>query len=332
MRKIVLLLCLCALFIYGASAFFVKAADGSFSDGDVIVSGEGFSITQKEMDDVYIRYSTSLALEGRRIPERQVAKVEKEMLEQMVLRKIILQRVTAEDKAECEKRFEKEIEQMGKRAGSENSLRRQILAQGWKSYNEYVANMQEVLLCNVYLERTVKVDVSREDTETYYKENAQLFTVAEDMFMGGVIFFSQKDLMENRVLTGEEWNAKKKLATICLERVKKGEDFGELMKTYSDDMISRGKGPTLVVVRGQLGEGFDNAVFALKEGSVSDLVETPEGLYIAKVVKKTEKGPIPFSEVEDKLKKELEAKARLQKTTDEVAPQLKKEYKVVYQK
>jgi peptidyl-prolyl cis-trans isomerase C/peptidyl-prolyl cis-trans isomerase SurA len=73
------------------------------------------------------------------------------------------------------------------------------------------------------------------------------------------------------------------LAGQLLARVRKGEDFGELAVTHSDD-------PTAKANRGNLGPSpasawvkpFGDAALALRAGEVSDLVETPFGIHIIK--------------------------------------------------
>lgn len=68
-----------------------------------------------------------------------------------------------------------------------------------------------------------------------------------------------------------------------LERIRKGEDFGDLAVLHSED-------PTAKANRGNLGETpasswvkpFSDAALALEVGEVSDLVETPFGIHIIK--------------------------------------------------
>jgi len=74
----------------------------------------------------------------------------------------------------------------------------------------------------------------------------------------------------------------RKLAEQILKDLKSGKEFAELARQYSDGP-SRPKGGNLGrFARGQMVPEFDKAVFMLKPGAVSDIVETQFGYHIIK--------------------------------------------------
>ncbi len=294
----------------------------------VIVKGKGFTITQKELDDTYIRYSMGLASDGQSISPIAAKKLEQDMLEQLILKKIILQNLSQEDKKRGEELAQKEFEHLTNQKNSEAKLRRKALIEGWSSYEDYIQNIKEVFLCKAYLERKLPIDISDKEIQEYYDSHPELFQT-EEMFMGGLIFFSSIDILTGKTLTEEEWNNKKLLAQKALQEAQEKTSFEELMKKYSDDIINRNKGLTIIFVKGQLGNEFDSQAFSLRDGQISNLIETPAGIFIVKVAKYTPKGMVPFIEIKNKLKTELEEKARLQELNS-YSLELKKEYNVQY--
>jgi peptidyl-prolyl cis-trans isomerase SurA len=99
-----------------------------------------------------------------------------------------------------------------------------------------------------------------------------------------------------------------KLANDLLDRAKKGEDFGVLAATYSEDPGSKQKNGDLGYFgRRQMVQPFDEAAFNLGVGEISDLIETQFGFHIIKVTGKEE---YPSFEDEKKNLRDLFEKTR----------------------
>ena len=70
-------------------------------------------------------------------------------------------------------------------------------------------------------------------------------------------------------------------------RVYKGEDFKMLATLYSDDPVSAAKGGELGFVnRGDLVPEFERAAFRLKEGEISEVVESQFGFHIVQLIER----------------------------------------------
>lgn len=73
-------------------------------------------------------------------------------------------------------------------------------------------------------------------------------------------------------------------------QIRKGEDFDRLARDYSQDTETAAKGGKLGVISpGKTNSReFENALFSLKKGETSGVVETPFGLHIIRVDEKKE--------------------------------------------
>ncbi len=83
-----------------------------------------------------------------------------------------------------------------------------------------------------------------------------------------------------------------KAISITLQ-LKKGADFAELAKKYSDDPGSKDKGGDLGwFPRGVMVKEFEDVAFSLKPGEISDPVKTPYGYHIIQVLEKDPHHPL----------------------------------------
>ncbi|MCC6557679.1 MAG: peptidylprolyl isomerase [Polyangiaceae bacterium] len=75
----------------------------------------------------------------------------------------------------------------------------------------------------------------------------------------------------------------KEKAQKALDRIKKGDDFADVAREMSDDSSAPRGGELGCVAKGRMVKPFEDKVFELKAGEVSDLVETEYGFHVIKV-------------------------------------------------
>src|SRR5699024_3789042 len=98
----------------------------------------------------------------------------------------------------------------------------------------------------------------------------------------------------------------KKKADEVYEKAKSGEDFAKLAKEYSQDPGSQESGGSLgEFSKGSMVEEFEKVAFSMKEGEISQPVETQFGYHIIKVNKKIK---LDYDKVKAEMKQELTQK------------------------
>ena len=117
--------------------------------------------------------------------------------------------------------------------------------------------------------------------------------------------------------------AKARIDTV-MQKLKAGADFAELAKEYSDDSGSAKNGGDLGFFgRRMMVKEFDEAVFNLKPGEISDVVRTNFGYHIIKL---TDQKPYPsFDEDKEELEK-IFKQTRYQAEYDSLIDKLKVKY------
>jgi peptidyl-prolyl cis-trans isomerase D len=122
-----------------------------------------------------------------------------------------------------------------------------------------------------------KVIVPSADVERTYNNNVEQYTTPEQVRASHILLKTE----------GKDDAAVKAKAEDVLKQAKAGADFAELAKKYSEDTDSAKNGGDLdYFARGRMVPEFDQAVFAMQPGQISDLVKTQYGYHIIKLVDK----------------------------------------------
>ncbi len=155
------------------------------------------------------------------------------------------------------------------------------------------------------------IKVTNEELKTYYEANKDEMFKEKDtararhilVRLDGKITDKDKALADAR-----------KRAEDVLAGLNKGEDFAELAKKVSEDPGSAKKGGDLgVFSQGAMVKSFDEAVFSMKPGEMSGLIESPFGFHIIKV-EEINKGKVSlFNEVRGKVKEALQNEGAMAK-------------------
>ena len=100
-----------------------------------------------------------------------------------------------------------------------------------------------------------------------------------------------------------------------LDRIKNGENFGEMALLYSQDPSSKDGGDLGFFKKGELLPPLERAALRLKVGEVSGIVRTEFGFHLIKLIDRKGGLPLPFEEVKEKIEadymgKELEKAMR----------------------
>lgn len=112
-----------------------------------------------------------------------------------------------------------------------------------------------------------------------------------------------------------------------LKQVKAGGDFAKLAQQHSQDGSAAQGGDLNYFAKGAMVPAFDKVAFELKPGQVSDVVTTPFGYHIIKVVDHKPGRTVPFEESSQQIKQFL-TEEKKQKHSDAFIEGLKKKSKI----
>jgi parvulin-like peptidyl-prolyl isomerase len=181
-------------------------------------------------------------------------------------------------------------------------------------------DVRESLIINNYIDKVMKdsvITVSDSDIQNYYNEVDKTATVRH------ILMLTQGKSPEEKAVIYQKMQE-------VLVKAQNGENFETLVKKYSEDPGSKDNGGLYKDFgRGDMIESFENASFSLPIGSISDIVETPYGFHIIKVIER-KKETRPFDTVRTEIEQEIKANRQndlLTHLLDQI--KLKNEFKVV---
>ena len=161
------------------------------------------------------------------------------------------------------------------------------------------------------------VVVPAADVERAYNDNLEQYTTPEQVRASHILLTTE----------GKDDATVKARAEELLKQARDGADFAELARQHSEDEASAKDGGDLNYFgRGQMVPEFDEAVFAMQPGQISDLVKTQYGYHIITLVDQKAATTRTLAELRPQLTDQL-AYERAQAQGADLAQSLEKQIK-----
>jgi len=241
-------------------------------------------------------------------------------------------------------------QQMGPQGASisDQQVKNLITQQTGLTWSVYAKQAKDQLSINNYLQLKKKDDFekikppSEKEIEDIYNENSHLFINPE------MVRFSQIYRDTRNLSPTEKRKARDLIFDVYRDLQNGVSSFEEMVMKYSDDTQSRYHGGDVgylqrndVNSQNLLGKSFFDSVFALKQGEISEVLESNIGYHIVIV---TEKLPKRFLELDDPVTPATKETVReriislkmieqqqiiLQRAVEEIVSELKKDAEIV---
>jgi peptidyl-prolyl cis-trans isomerase C len=202
-------------------------------------------------------------------------------------------------------------DQNRKNAALEQWIEREKLAQAITNQKDYNADLIAAELNNVhqqmvisrYFETYLDSNVSENELKNYYSSNP-------DQYQSKKVKVAHILLRTNDSMDDDSRRAKYNAAHEAYSKIKRGDDFAQVAKDYSEDKISlKNDGLIGWVQEGAIDPIFSQKVFTeLKSGEVSEPFHTHFGYHVVKVME----GPAVMTKPFEKAKGDIRYQLRKQ--------------------
>ena len=252
-------------------------------DGVVAVVGDR-AVLFSELNTVLMQYSIQNQVNLFENPE-QLKKLSQRFLQSLIDEKLLLIKAEEDtieaDEEQIEQTLNQQIEAMIRQAGSQQALEQFYnapLAMIKKEFRKQIENQYKI--SQLRQKRFGNIKISRREVEAFYQHYKDSIPAMEPTVDISHILMQIKPSEESYQKAYEKIQA-------IRERLNQGANFAELAREYSEDPGSASRGGDLgFVSRGDLVKEFEEVAFALKEGEISDIVQTQFGFHIIQLLER----------------------------------------------
>jgi len=221
----------------------------------------------------------------------------RKVLERLIEEKLIDQEVKKAGIKVTNKEVENALEEIRRQnAVNQEGLERGLAKDGLTLEalkKEIEKRIQRVKLISWAVKTESKV--GEKELRDFYRKNIDRYRRNESYRPSHILFIVPKDA------TLEEIREIRKTCQKILEKIKAGEDFGEMALLYSQDATARDRGDLGYFKKGELLPAFEKEALRLQIGEVSGIVRTDFGFHLIRLLDRKGGDPPPFEEIKEKV-------------------------------
>lgn len=283
-----------------------------------IASVNGVSITKNDFDWAFNSAEIRHISSGKNIDNDQLAMAKKNVLDSLINRELLFQEsqnknIAVKD-ADVDQEYDNFIKAMPENIDLK-TLSKELELSESDIKNEY----RRELMIQRLLDQELVLDdkVTEKEIKDFYNTHPDKFMIVGPVRVSHILI--KADLESN---PSEKTDALMKITAIQ-EKLDRGEDFAELAKKYSQGPSNIKGGDIGFIKPGQTVRPFEEVVFSLEAGEISDIVETEFGYHLIKILEKKPESIIPYGSIKEKIREYLKLEIT-NKTQERYIQKLKK--------
>jgi peptidyl-prolyl cis-trans isomerase SurA len=255
-------------------------------------------ITLSEVEKWTNPLKAEIVAEDRLEKQERTQALFRQVLEKLIEEKLLDQEVKKSGVKVSSKEIEATLDEVMRRnAATKEDLEKALTVEGL-TLETFKKQIEKNLQRQKLIHWSVKVEekAGEKELREFYQKNIGRYRTKETYRPGQILFVIPKEA------TPEEVREIRKKCQKVLERVKKGEDFGEMALLYSEDSSNKDHGDLGFFKKGELLPAFEREALRLKVGEVSGILRTEFGFHIIKLLDRKGTAPLSFEEVTERVR------------------------------
>jgi peptidyl-prolyl cis-trans isomerase SurA len=233
--------------------------------------------------------------------ESHVQRAEREFLDQPILRRLQLQYASQIGISASENDINAALKDVLARNHLSQEQMTELLTREGLTLQDYKDRLREQIILARLMNQAVRsrVSVDASEVDAYFKAHEDEFNQPAQARVRHIFF---------RIDAGAppaQLQAVRERASLVLQEARNGGDFANLAQRHSEDATAANGGDLGVIKRGQALPEFDEVLFTMREGDISEVIRTPNGLHIVKIEAFSKGSEQSFSEIKAEIERRL---------------------------
>ena len=270
-----LILLVSTLFFSGCEKKVVDPNDPSF----IVAESPNWKITRGDLNVEIDHFLKAQQLTASQVGPGKLPIIESAMLNQLVLKKLLLAKAATMTPADEDKKEAAELARVRQHFPSDADFQAELKKSGM-TLDEIKERIHEHLLFDVVFEKEVlsNVKVTEPEVIAFYQANSNKFKTPAKVRASRVV------VLVDPKATDKDRSAKKVIIDRARARVAKGDDFGKVAQAVSEDQSTKIQGGDMgFFSAGENDPQFDAVAFGAKLGTLSPVFITPFGYEFIRV-------------------------------------------------
>jgi len=255
-------------------------------------------ITLSEVEKWTTPLKAEIVTEDRLEKQERTQALSRKVLEKLIEEKLLDQEAKKSGVKVSSKEIEATVDEVKRKNGATQAdLEKALTVEGLtlETYKQQIGkNLQRQKL--IHLSVKIEEKFGEKELREFYQRNIGRYRANETYRPAQILFIIPKES------TPEEVREIRKKCQKVLEKIKNGEEFGEMALLYSEDSSSKEHGDLGFFKKGELIPAFEREALRLKVGEVSGILRTEFAFHIIKLLDRKGMEPLSFAEVKEKVK------------------------------
>jgi parvulin-like peptidyl-prolyl isomerase len=311
----------------------ILGCGGELPQGAVAQVG-GKLVSQDQFDEILATYEAAGRVPDKKAQSKEYQTFQQNLAEYLVMLEVLRQQAPKFDVRITDRDVENQLAQLKDMFQGDEERWNAALKKQKLTLEQFKESLRERLLVDEMKAAVTKdVTVTDDEVKAYYDAHEADYTEPEERETRHILIspFAEAAGGAGTITPTEaDWDVARAEAEKVRSEIQNGADFGTEARKYSDDETTREAGGELGnLILGQMVPQFEEAVFGLKKGELSQPVRTEYGYHLIQVVDIIPEAQIPYEEVKEKIRSALLAQ-RQADTWEAWLEGMKQELGVVY--